>query len=66
MAKYPENRYVPGTYKVECDICGFDFLRTELRRNSRGLLVCQADFEEKHPREDSSTYVNPTPDKRRD
>lgn len=38
---YPLNRYVPGTYKRECDRCGFDYLRSELTKEERtGLIVC--------------------------
>ena len=40
MGNYPLNRYVPGTYKRECDICGFDKLRNEMRKNWKGLIVC--------------------------
>jgi hypothetical protein len=43
--QYPLKRWVSGTYKRECDICGFDFLRIELRENYKGLLVCDKDWE---------------------
>jgi hypothetical protein len=48
--KYPLFRWVPGTFKRECDICGFDYLRSELRENYKGLIVCDKDWEEE-PRE---------------
>ncbi len=38
---YPLNRYVGGTYKRECDRCGFDYLRSELTKEARsGAVVC--------------------------
>lgn len=51
MRQYPENRYVPGTYKRECDECGFDFLRSEMIKDSKGKIVCSACYDPKHPRE---------------
>jgi len=39
MPVYPKNRYVPGTYKRECDRCSFDFLRSELVIERRTLLI---------------------------
>jgi len=35
---------------MECDICGFDYLKSELTKNSDGFWVCAKDFEVKHPR----------------
>jgi len=43
---WPKNRFVAGTYKRECDVCGFDYLRSDLRKRYDGALVCSADFEE--------------------
>lgn len=56
MRQYPLNRYVPGTYKRECDICGFDFLRSELHERWDGLIVCSEDFEEKDPQLDKKAH----------
>jgi hypothetical protein len=50
---YPLNRYVPGTYKRECDVCGWDYLRSELKERYDGAIVCSKDFELQHPREKS-------------
>lgn len=54
MRIYPTNRYVPGTYKRKCDVCGWDYLRSELRKRWDGAIVCKYDYEEedqyhKHP-----------------
>lgn len=48
---YPKNRYVSGTYKRECDICGFDFLRSEMTKDYKGRIVCKYDLDSKHERE---------------
>lgn len=47
MRIYPTNRFVPGTYKRECDECGFDFIRSEMRKRWDGAIVCQWCYEEK-------------------
>jgi len=39
MRVYPQNRYVRGTYKRECDQTGFDHLRSEMRKQWDGLIV---------------------------
>lgn len=49
MRVWPKNRYVPGDYKRECDVCGFDFLRSELMKRWDGAIVCKYDWEEKDP-----------------
>ena len=38
-----------GTWRVVCDVCGFRFLNTEVRKRWDGLIVCDRDFETKHP-----------------
>lgn len=40
-----------GDYRVICDICGFKFWNTELRRNWKGLMVCSEDFEHRNRQE---------------
>lgn len=60
MATYPLNRYVPGTYKRECDRCGFDFLRNQLHvQPGTELLVCSDCLDKVHPRDSNP----PTPRK---
>lgn len=41
---YPLTRYVSGTYKRECDVCGWDYLRSELKKRYDGLIVCTKDW----------------------
>lgn len=47
MQRYPLNRFVPGTYKRECDDCGFDFLRSQLKKRWDGFIVCVKCWEPK-------------------
>ena len=30
---------------VECDVCGFEYRRNVMKKNSYGLMVCPEDFE---------------------
>lgn len=43
--KYPLRRWESGTYKRECDVCGWDYLRYELRERYDGRIVCDKDWE---------------------
>lgn len=36
-------------YKAECDVCGFVYEARELRKRWDGLMVCEHDFETRHP-----------------
>lgn len=37
--------------KAICDRCGFVFEHAQLRREWTGLMVCQDDFDRRHPQE---------------
>lgn len=41
--------YKPGQWRALCDVCGFKFYSSELKKRWDGLMVCQADFEHDHP-----------------
>lgn len=45
--------YIPhfnlGNWLCECQICGRVFKGSEIRRRWDGMLVCDQDYEEKHP-----------------
>jgi len=38
-----------GNWNALCDVCGFKFKASELRRRWDGHMVCSNDFEERHP-----------------
>lgn len=43
---YPLRRWVAGTYKRECDICGEDELRYRMFTNEEKAIVCADCFDE--------------------
>lgn len=45
------NWYKPGDYNAICDICGFEFKASQLRKNWKGLFVDKACFEPRHPQD---------------
>ncbi len=47
MRIYPTNRFVNGTYKRECDICGFDYLRSEMKKQWDNAIVCNYCYTDK-------------------
>lgn len=40
-----------GSWNVICDICGFKFKADELKKDWRGLMVCEKDFELRNPQD---------------
>ncbi len=65
MGSYPTNRFVPNTYKRECDRCGFDFLRTELRKEERsGFVVCNECYDPQHPQDTAVRNIHELPFKK--
>jgi len=57
--------YIPGDRKVDCDICGFTWRASQMRRgvsgNQKGLIVCPRDFDELHPLENKPTIRREAP-----
>ena len=46
------NNYLKlGDYNAICDRCGFKFKASELRKTWEGFMVCQKDFETRHPQD---------------
>ena len=39
----------PGTWRVICHVCGFEFPSSDIVRRWDGLLVCHKDNEPRHP-----------------
>ena len=40
-----------GKWLTICDCCGFMFYNTDLRKDWRGLMVCEQDYESRHPQD---------------
>lgn len=43
--------FLSGQYNAICDRCGFKFKSSELRKDWQGLMVCDKDFETRHPQD---------------
>ena len=41
--------YKPGQWNVHCDVCGFKFKSSEIKKRWDGLMVCHQDYELDHP-----------------
>lgn len=44
-----QTRFIPGEWNVCCDVCGFRFKASQIRKRWDGLMVCSKDFEYDHP-----------------
>lgn len=40
-----------GDWNAVCDVCGFRFKASQLKKRWDGLMVCAEDFEHRHPQE---------------
>lgn len=43
------NYYVPGSWNVVCDVCGFKFKSHMLKQRWDGRMTCSKDYEQRHP-----------------
>ena len=41
----------PGEWIADCDVCGFTYPSSKLRKRWDGLMVCREDYESRHPQE---------------
>ena len=39
--------FLKGDYNQSCAICGFDYKHSQLRKNWKGLWVCDVDYDKK-------------------
>lgn len=53
------NYYKSGDWNAICDRCGFRFKASSLKKDWQGLMVCEEDFERRHPMD----FLKVTPDK---
>lgn len=52
MSRIPKgknDKYVHGTSNAICDVCGFKYKLSDLRKRWDGMLVCNEDWESRHP-----------------
>lgn len=40
-----------GNWNAICDVCGMKFKASELRRRWDGYMVCEDDYEQRHPQD---------------
>ena len=45
------DNFILGDFKSTCDVCGFDFKGSKLRKRWDGAMVCSKDFELRHPQD---------------
>jgi hypothetical protein len=43
--------FILGDSKACCDVCGFDFKQSQLRKRWDGAMVCSKDYEARHPQD---------------
>lgn len=48
----------PGQWRAICDVCGFKFYSGEMRKRWDNLMVCEKDWESKHPQLDIRLRVS--------
>ena len=48
-------------WNVICDLCGWKFKNTEVRKRWDGLLVCRKDWETDHPQKHIRVQTDPVP-----
>ena len=53
------DHYKKGVWNVICQVCGMKFKSDQIRKRWDGLLVCNSDFEHRHP----SDYYRARPEK---
>lgn len=41
----------PGTWKVTCDVCGFEYASDVVKKRWDGLITCPDDWEMRHPQD---------------
>ena len=45
------NYYKRGDWSAICDVCGFKFKASEMRKTWKGLYVCHDDYEPRQPQD---------------
>lgn len=45
------DNFILGDSKSCCDVCGFDYKQSQLRKRWDGAMVCEPDWEPRHPQD---------------
>lgn len=53
--------FISGDWNAICDVCGFKFKASQLRERWDGLMVCEKDWETRHPQD----LIRPLPDEQK-
>lgn len=64
-SKYGNQTYRPGDYYHECPVCGFLYLRSEMRERWDGQIVCEPDWEPRNEDEENRVHLKERPFKLR-
>ena len=51
----------PGSYNAICDVCGMKYKAKDLQKRWDGMMVCQQDWEPRHPQE----FIRVIPDNKK-
>lgn len=54
-------KYYHGQWKIACDICGWRFPSSVIKKRWDGQLTCPADFEHDHPQKYIRAIADPKP-----
>jgi len=62
---YNVNKYIPGDRKVNCDICGFTWRFSDIRKgrceDQKGYNVCPDCYDKPHPNDMKPKIRKPAP-----
>ncbi len=58
MSRKPQNRLILGDWNAICDVCGWKYKASDLRKRWDGLMVCEKDWEPRHPQD----FIRAIPD----
>lgn len=46
-----QNYLILGDWNADCDVCGFKFKASQLKKRWDGLMCCSKDYELRHPQD---------------
>lgn len=53
------DNFILGDSNCVCDVCGFKYKRSQLKKRWDGAIVCAEDFETRHPQD----LIKPRPER---